>query len=144
MAPRPAARLNEVQSRIRALLAATPKPLSAYDVIDALRGEARLAPPTVYRALQKLIDVGLVHRLETQNAYVACRHAEDACGHSHRAGFMICRLCGETQEFGDAEIEALLAKTAARSGFAAERVSVEIQGRCADCRALTPPDVSAE
>ena len=143
MAPRPAARLNEVQARIRDLLAAAPKPLSAYDVIDALRGEARLAPPTVYRALEKLIAEGLAHRLETQNAYVACRHAKDACGHSHRAGFTICRLCGAAQEFGDAEIEQLLTKIAARSGFAAERVAVEIQGLCAHCRALTPPDANA-
>ena len=69
-------RLNPMQMRIRDLLAAAQKPLSAYDVIDALREDGRLAPPTVYRALQKLIDKGLAHRLETQNAYVACRRCD--------------------------------------------------------------------
>jgi Fur family transcriptional regulator, zinc uptake regulator len=125
--------LNDVQMRIRDLLAGAKKPLSAYDVIDALRGQGRLAPPTVYRALQKLIDEGLAHRLESQNAFVACQHVASACGHRHRAGFMICRVCGKAQEFGDAEVEALLAQIAARSGFAAELVAIEIQGLCADC-----------
>ena len=135
--PSAPARLNDMQTRIRDLLASAEKPLSAYDVIDALRGQGRLAPPTVYRALQKLIDEGLAHRLETRNAYVACR---TACGeghvHAHRAGFMICRACGRAQEFGDAEVEALLARTAARKNFAAERVAIEIQGLCADCAAI--------
>ncbi len=131
-------RLNDMQMRIRDLLAGAEKPLSAYDVIDALRGQGRLAPPTVYRALQKLIDEGLAHRLETRNAYVACQHGDATCepghGHAHRAGFMICRVCGRAQEFGDAEVEALLAQTAAHSGFVAERVAIEIQGFCQLCR----------
>ena len=137
--PSAPARLNDMQTRIRDLLASAEKPLSAYDVIDALRGQGRLAPPTVYRALQKLIDEGLAHRLETRNAYVACRNGDAACGqghdhgHPHRAGFMICRACGRALEFGDAEVEALLAQTAAGSGFTAERVAIEIQGLCADC-----------
>jgi Fur family zinc uptake transcriptional regulator len=127
------ARLNETQTRIRDILAQAEKPLSAYDVIDALRDHGRVAPPTVYRALQKLIDEGLAHRLESQNAYVACRDIGVSCGHRHRAGFMICRQCGRTLEFGDEEIERLLSRAAARSGFTAERVAVEIQGLCEAC-----------
>jgi Fur family transcriptional regulator, zinc uptake regulator len=142
MAPAP---LNETQSRIRDLLAQAEKPLSAYDVIDALREEhGRVAPPTVYRALQKLIDEGLAHRLETRNAYVACRDSGHgsghSCGHRHRAGFMICRSCGKTLEFGDEEIETLLSRAAARGGFTAERVAIEIQGLCSICASL--PDAS--
>ena len=134
-APSAPARLNEMQTRIRALLSRTQKPLSAYDLIDALREYGRVAPPTVYRALQKLIDEGLAHRLETRNAYVACRDQGHSCGHRHRAGFMICRVCGRTLEFGDEEIERLLLNAAARGGFSAERVAIEIQGLCADCSA---------
>ncbi len=134
-APSAPARLNETQTRIRDLLARAQKPLSAYDVIDALREHGRIAPPTVYRALQKLIDEGFAHRLETRNAYVACRDQGHCCGHRHRAGFMICRVCGHTLEFGDEEIERLLSAVAARGGFTAERVAIEIQGLCADCSA---------
>src|SRR5271166_4024759 len=92
-------KLNDMQMRIRDLLAGAERPLSAYDVIDALRGQGRLAPPTVYRALQKLIDEGLAHRLETRNAYVACQHGDPSAGHghAHRAGFMICRVCGKAR-----------------------------------------------
>jgi Fur family zinc uptake transcriptional regulator len=132
-APSAPAPLNEMQTRIRDLLSRAQKPLSAYDLIDALREHGRVAPPTVYRALQKLIDEGLAHRLETRNAYVACRDQGPACGHRHRAGFMICRACGRTVEFGDEEIERLLLNVAARGGFSAERVAIEIQGLCAEC-----------
>jgi Fur family transcriptional regulator, zinc uptake regulator len=139
MAPAP---LNEMQSRIRDLLAQAEKPLSAYDVIDALRVEhGRVAPPTVYRALQKLIDEGLAHRLETRNAYVACRDSGHSCGHRHRAGFMICRSCGKTLEFGDEEIETLLSRAAAGQGFTAERVAIEIQGLCGACASAFSSEV---
>ncbi len=137
MPARPSPALNPMQMRIRDLLAAAQKPLSAYDVIDALREDGRLAPPTVYRALQKLIDKGLAHRLETQNAYVACRRCDLAQSHDHdrrhRAGFMICRACGKALEFGGVEIDAALARMAAGAGFSPERVAIEVQGLCADC-----------
>jgi Fur family zinc uptake transcriptional regulator len=139
-AQKASAQLNAMQSRIRDLLARADKPLSAYDVIDGLRDHGRVAPPTVYRALQKLIDEGLAHRLETRNAYVVCRDGGHVCGHRHRAGFMICRTCGRTLEFGDEEIERLLGGAAARSGFVAERVAIEIQGLCATCASL--PDAN--
>src|SRR5574337_835688 len=128
-----AAHLNEMQIRVRDVLAQAAKPLSAYDVMDALREHGRIAPPTVYRGLQKLIDEGLAHRLETRNAYIACCDEGHSCGHRHRAGFMICRLCGKTLEFGDEEIEHLLSRAAARGGFIAERVAIEIQGLCDAC-----------
>ncbi len=125
--------LNEMQKRIGDLLARSVRPMSAYDVIEGMRGMVRLSPPTVYRALRKLVDEGLVHRLETQNAYVACHRRQADCGHGHGAGFMICRNCRKTQEFDDAEVELSLARTTASSGFAAERIAVEIEGLCADC-----------
>lgn len=121
--------LNLVQSQILDLLTAAQKPLSAYDVIDALSEAKRMAPPTVYRALQKLMDEGLAHRVELQNAYVACRHR----GHALCAGFMICRACGATREFSGAALESFLGQTARKNGFAAEAVSIEIKGVCAAC-----------
>lgn len=132
-------RLNPSERRILDLLGGVQKPLSAYDVIDALSGEKRLAPPTVYRALQRLMDEGLVHRLESQNAYIACRHH----GPAHYAGFMICRACGATREFSGAALESLLGQIARKNGFVAETIALEAQGLCANCQNLTPPDASA-
>lgn len=126
-------RLNEMQVKVRDILAQSQRPLSAYDLIEALRDAGKVAPPTVYRALQKLIDEGLAHRLETRNAYVACRGENAHCGHRHRAGFMICKSCGQTFEFDDAAMETLLAEAAARRGFKAEHVAIEIEGMCASC-----------
>lgn len=130
--------LNAVQSQILDLLTAAQKPLSAYDVIDALSGEKRMAPPTVYRALQKLMDTGLAHRVELQNAYVACRSQ----GHALCAGFLICRSCGATREFSGAALESLLGQTARKNLFAAEAVSIEVRGLCAGCQKITPPDAT--
>jgi len=126
--------LNAIQSQILDLLNAAQKPLSAYDVIDALSGEKRMAPPTVYRALQKLMGEGLAHRVESQNAYVACRQH----GHALCAGFMICRACGATREFSGAALESLLGQTARKSFFAAEAASIEIRGLCAACQGGDP------
>lgn len=126
-------RLNEMQSRIHALLGEAQRPLSAYDLIEFLRGAGKVAPPTVYRALQKLIDEGLAHRLETRNAYVACRGEGAPCGRRHHAGFMICKSCGQTFEFDDEGLEKLLAEAAAQRGFSAEHVAIEIEGVCAHC-----------
>jgi Fur family zinc uptake transcriptional regulator len=138
-----AACLNAVQTRILDLLNGAMRPLSAYDVIDALSSDTRMAPPTAYRALQKLIDAGLAHRLDSRNAYVACRRH----GPAHYAGFMICRACGATREFSGAALESFSAQTARKNGFVAERISIEIQGLCAACAhdppIITPPDASA-
>ncbi|MCW2318270.1 Fur family transcriptional regulator [Rhodoblastus acidophilus] len=132
-----ALRLNPVQTRILDLLNAAQRPLSAYDVIEALSGEKRMAPPTVYRALQKLMDEGLAHRVESQNAFVACRHH----GPAHSAAFMICRSCGATREFSAAALESFLGQTARKNFFAPEAVSIEIRGLCAACRTPDPASV---
>ncbi len=97
-----------------------------------------MAPPTVYRALQKLMDTGLAHRVESQNAYVACRSQ----GHALCAGFLICRSCGATREFSGAALESLLGQTARKNLFAAEAVSIEVRGLCAGCQKITPPDAT--
>jgi Fur family transcriptional regulator, zinc uptake regulator len=128
--PQTQPQLNAVQTQILDLLTAASRPLSAYDLIDALSGEKRMAPPTVYRALQKLMDEGLAHRVESQNAYVACRRQ----GHALCAGFMICRACGATREFSGAALESFLGQTARKNFFAAEAVSIEVRGLCAACQ----------
>jgi Fur family zinc uptake transcriptional regulator len=134
MSSPPAPQLNAVQTKILDLLNAAAKPLSAYEVIGALGAEKRLAPPTVYRALQKLMDAGLAHRLESQNAYVACR----AHGATHCAGFLVCRGCGATREFSGAALESFLGQIARKNFFAAEAVSIEIRGLCAACQSARP------
>ncbi len=106
-------------------------PLSAYDILDRLRGDGLRAPLQVYRALDKLVERGLAHRLESLNAFVACADA-----HCHRKGliaFAICERCGKVDEFADPVIEDRLGGWAESEGFTVERTTMEIRGRCAEC-----------
>jgi Fur family transcriptional regulator, zinc uptake regulator len=103
------------------------RPLSAYDILAALKSTGIKAPNQVYRALDKLTRHGQVHRIEALNAFVACHHA-----HASRPGFVVCRDCGKVAELEDERLSAI-ADAVGRSGFAIETVSLEILGHCARC-----------
>lgn len=123
--------LTRNQELVLGTLTASTGPLSAYDILDKLRGDGLRAPLQVYRALEKLVDRGLAHRLESINAFVACADA-----HCHRKGliaFAICESCGKVDEFADEVIEERLGAWAKNGGFKVERTTMEIRGRCADC-----------
>jgi Fur family zinc uptake transcriptional regulator len=106
-------------------------PLSAYGILDRVRGEGIKAPLQIYRALDKLVDMGLAHRLESLNAFVACAHAEAA--HAGLAAFAICESCGRVDEFADEVVEARLGAWSEATGFKAERTTIEIRGHCKAC-----------
>lgn len=107
------------------------RPVSAYELIDQLRDDTVLAPQTVYRALGRLIAEGRAHRLESLNAFVACRHDkhDDAA-----AVFAICETCGSVREFDHAEATGSLRDWAYATGFAISKMTLELRGTCADCR----------
>jgi Fur family zinc uptake transcriptional regulator len=132
--------LNHNDKSVLKVLDRSPRPMSAYDILDRTRSRALKAPVQVYRALQKLEGRGLVHRIEALNAFVACSEHGDACDdhdhrHSrHRPGFVVCRDCGSVREFRDRRVTEIAAE-AAGSGFAIELVSLEVYGHCPDCRA---------
>ena len=89
------------------------------------------APLQVYRALDKLVERGLAHRLESLNAFVAC--ADEHCHRKGLIAFAICEGCGKVDEFADAVIEDRLGKWAGATGFKVERTTMEIRGKCAEC-----------
>jgi Fur family zinc uptake transcriptional regulator len=118
--------------RVFDALVAAGRPVTAYEIIDAVREDGITAPPTVYRALGRLIEEGLAHRLESRNAYVACAHGH----HGHpAAAFVICETCGETVELSDPDVEARLKARATTVGFEVDSITLELRGRCAACRA---------
>lgn len=127
--------LTRNQDLVLSTLNAAHGPLSAYDILDRLREDGLRAPLQVYRALDKLIEQGLAHRLESINAFVCCA---DAGCHQHARGnaaFAICSGCGRVDEFADDTVAARLATWAGAHGFALERTTIELRGRCADCQA---------
>lgn len=125
--------LTKNQSLVFRALEQAEGPLSAYTILDALRGDGLRAPLQVYRALDKLLDLGLVHRLESLNAFVACAHPH--CHASAMMAFAICERCGQVSEFSDATVEARLTGWARESGFQPSKTTIEIKGVCATCAA---------
>lgn len=103
-------------------------PLSAYEILEGLTGTHIKAAVQVYRSLEKLGRLGLVHRLESLNAFVAC----DCVHEQSSPGFLLCTCCGDVQEF-DAGHALSAAKTDVQ-GFRIETPSVELKGLCQHCQ----------
>jgi len=109
------------------------KPVGAYALLDQLRSEELgSAPPTVYRALDFLIENGLIHRIERMNAFVGCSHP----GAAHRGFFLICAECGNAEELESDSVAESIATGAAKHGFAAREMTLEVTGVCAACHAV--------
>lgn len=125
--------LTRNQQTVLTALKGADKPLTAYDVLGlpAIRKAGMKAPLTIYRALDKLMGRGLVHRIESLNAFVHCDHGP----HDHATGFLICTDCGRTLEVHLESCETHLAGRAREQGFAVDNVRVEMTGRCPECAA---------
>jgi Fur family zinc uptake transcriptional regulator len=126
------ARLTEQRRTVLQLLCVSDRPLSAYELLDRMRGVVKNpAPPTVYRALDFLLEHGLVHKLESLHAYVGCAHPD----HPHASQFLICDDCGEVAEVEDSSVAKSLKAAGKAIGFRAKRPVVEVLGTCAECAA---------
>ena len=128
-------------TNIMSALAAAPRPLSAYDLLDRLRPTGVAAPLTVYRALDKLIASGKVHRIESLNAFVACRHGEHHQAHEDEpaqrrvVAFTICDRCGSVEEFVDDALFEQLDRGLGQRGFTPRTSAIEVHGWCTGCMA---------
>jgi len=107
------------------------EPVSAYDLVESLRGVVgrRVDPPTVYRALDFLIEQGLVHRIEGLNAFIGCSMPEAR----HAGQFLICGQCGTIRELDAPEIAQAVSARATALGFRIDRQTLEVYGRCEGC-----------
>jgi len=125
------ARLTDLRRDVLALVWEGHEPVGAYHVLDALRRKhPGAAPPTVYRALEFLSEQGLIHRIESLNAYVGC----DRPDQRHVSQFLICERCNATAELDDPAITAAVARRAGDLGFAVARQTIEVRGLCPRCR----------
>lgn len=129
LAIRKGQRLTKIRRKVLRLLLESSEPSKAYDLLANLDGEGSAKPPTVYRALDFLQEVGLAHKIESLNAYVACGHTS----HKHSAVFLICEDCGAAEELhATATTEALKSETSA-AGFKMRHAVIEARGICRDC-----------
>ena len=124
-------KLTRNQTLVLAVLTSATGPLTAYAILDLLRVKGFKAPLQVYRALDKLVACGMAHRLESMNAFVACRHP--AGEKESTVAFTICETCGEVTEIANETFEKSLAELAVMSGFTLKKSMIELFGRCDQC-----------
>ncbi len=129
-------RLTPARLAAYAELIATKKPVSAYELIALLedRQKRKIAPLTVYRHLDFLIRVGLVHRIESTQSYSTCDHPE----HAHESGYLLCSSCGNADEVESKTLETMLREIADQRGFKADNAMFEIKGVCSSCADSEP------
>ena len=124
------ARLTPIRRKVLEALYATHKPLGAYDLAEILGPKGRrLAPITVYRALDFLIEQGLAHRLASQNAYIALPNSHD----DKAVAFLICEKCGGVDELASPGLSGTISSLLAEQQFQPAAHVLEITGRCAHC-----------
>ena len=128
-------RLTPIRAKALQALHADHRPVGAYDLADRISpaGGRRLAPISIYRALDFLVEQGFVHRLSSRNAYVACLHGHGA---DEVVAFLICEACGGVDEDSSPAMKQAVAAIAQSRHFAPSHQVVEIVGRCEHCRNL--------
>ncbi len=126
------ARLTKLRRRVLELIWSSHAPVGAYVLLRRLSQEHEsAAPPTVYRALDFLLEQGLIHRIESLNAFVGCVEPSEA----HAGQFLICRHCGAAAEMRDRRVNKAIGRTASDLGFTLEEATVELRGLCPACQA---------
>jgi Fur family transcriptional regulator, zinc uptake regulator len=123
-------RLTPIRRQVLDALLGSHKPLGAYEIMEQA-GRPRPAPITIYRALDFLMTQGLVHRIASRNAFLACvnNHSSEAL-----VAFLICENCGAVGEAAGAAISQALGTAARQAGFTPKMSVVEISGLCGHCR----------
>ena len=128
---RKSVQLTKNQSLVLDFLIRANQPSGAYSILDSLRQYGFKAPLQVYRALDQLIDLGLVHRLESLNAFIACSHM--SCETSGASAFVICDNCETVQEICDDTVTGFLSSLAEKTKMKASRSNIELHGLCNGC-----------
>jgi len=125
-------RFTPIRKRVLELIWSGHHPITAYEVLDLLSKESKktVAPPTVYRALDFLIEEGFIHKLESLNAFVGCPDPE----HSHQGHFLICQSCSIVQEISGNKLSGTLSGIAKDHGFSSKKTMLEILGLCSSCK----------
>lgn len=123
--------MTDLRKRVLEIIWNSPTPLGAYAILDVLRDDGRPgAPPTVYRALDFLLEQGLIHRLASLNVFTGCRRPDSF----HGGQFLICRDCGHVDELTNPTVDDLLRAEAAARRFEVFSQMIEVLGRCPDCQ----------
>jgi Fur family zinc uptake transcriptional regulator len=126
-------RLTPIRANALRLIADAGRPVKAYELLDLMKAtHDAAAPPTVYRALDFLLEHGFIHKLASINAFVGCHHPGAA---QHAVPFLICDRCQSATELEDEGIVESLDARARALGFVPQAQTLEVHGLCAECAA---------
>ena len=124
-------RFTDLRREVLRLIWLSHVPAKAYDILEKLKGKEWSAnPPTVYRALDFLLETGLVHKLDSINAYIGRSHPreENACY------FLICTDCNEAKECCSSELSDAIESAWDNNSFRPKKITLEVLGQCNACR----------
>ena len=124
--------LSKNQQIIFDLIDKSPEPLKAYTILFNVQKKGIKAPPQVYRALDKLVEIGKIHKIESKNAFVACKNSN--CEISKATAFSICESCEIVDEISDIKLSKYLSKFNDKKGMKYKRFNLEFFGLCNRCK----------
>ena len=120
------------QQTVLTLLEGTKEPLKAYAILFDIQKKGIKSPPQVYRALDKLIEIGRVHKIESKNSYIACNNTD--CSSKTSTSFLICELCDDVTELKKNNLSMYFSKQSEKSNFKYSKHNLEIYGECKTCK----------
>ena len=123
--------LSKNQKIILEYIQKNKKPVKAYSILSNVQKKGINAPPQVYRALNKLIEIGKIHKVESQNSFVACKTSN--CETPHATAFSICDSCDEVSEINDPKLFKYLLDFKDNSGIKFDGYNLEFFGTCKSC-----------
>ena len=124
--------LSKNQQIIFELINKSSEPLKAYTILFNVQKKGIKAPPQVYRALDKLVEIGKIHKIESKNAFVACRNSD--CEISKATAFSICESCEVVDEISDVKLSKYLSSFNHKKGMKFKRFNLEFFGLCQKCK----------
>ena len=120
------------QQTVLTLLEVSKEPLKAYAILFDIQKKGIKSPPQVYRALDKLIEIGRVHKIESKNSYIACNNTD--CSSKTSTSFLICELCDDVTELKKNNLSMYFSKQSEKSNFKYSKHNLEIYGECKTCK----------
>lgn len=124
--------LTRNQQIVLDIIKKSSEPLKAYTILSNVQKKGIKAPPQVYRALDKLIEMGKIHKIESKNAFVACQNS--SCNVSKATAFSICESCEEVTEIDNSKISKYLSSFADKIGMKYKKYNLEFFGLCKKCK----------
>ena len=124
--------LSKNQQIVLSIIEKAKSPLKAYSILYNVQKRGIKAPLQVYRALEKLIEIGKIHKIESKNAFIACKNSD--CEISKATAFSICEKCEVVDEVSDVKLSNYLSKFNDKKGMKFKRFNLEFFGLCKRCK----------